>query len=329
MRWLLAWFTVWFIVTAPLLLTVAGSLWSLRRWTALGYVDGACWAQWTAMALLMPAMAGATLASAAIISVLLCGEIQHSFAHACLHPVRHWCGHSSPLVVNNTRWLLWLIVFWLTITSALVIFSSYRQPARRLFPPSRKLRIAAEKLTWDDRLTLWEAETKEAAGLVGLGRPFVFVSRWLLARLDLPTLQVVLRHELAHWYRQDNWMRWLLFTVAVLFSFVPLVRWLYREWRQACEEAADDWAAPDPLTARFLAKALHVVLHAAPSSGLGLTSEGIARRIARLHRNSRTITKTFEVIRLSTFGISLILTLLAFVFPSVWWTLHCFAEVPL
>ncbi len=214
---------------------------------------------------------------------------------------------------------------WLVSIGVLCKLLAKRQPTLRRLTPSSKLRRAMAKAAIPNSLTIWEAETDAPAGLVGLRRPFIFVSRWLVRQLSLPALTTVLRHEYAHWQRQDHWLRSLLFVVSLTFSFVPFVLWLQREWRQASEEAADDWAAPNETTALALAQALSTVRQQTAPLGLGLDNGHLERRIARLQqRRSANTTANWlgGVALLSGLAVATLFSLA----PPLWSSLHCLAE---
>lgn len=326
MLWVSGGLTVWLLVTASLLLVTGNGIRVLRAVSSLREAEGALWAGCTAQALTFPPILGLAMTGIALFSVLTCAESSGPLVHACLHTIAHWCGHSSFSAAWEVHDLSWLVSAW-TVGAFFLAFLIHRRSHRlRRSPPSPKLLLAARTIHWDERLPLWEAETEAPSGLVGLRHPFVFVARWLISLLRLEELQAVLRHERAHWHRRDNWWRCLLFSVAFLFWFVPSVRWLYREWRQAAEEAADDLAAPDPITARHLAHALQRVWTEIPEPFPSFADDGVQRRIRRLLSRPATPQerkggKGWEVLAMATFALTPLFA------PPLWFTLHCLTEV--
>lgn len=116
--------------------------------------------------------------------------------------------------------------------------------------------------------------------LWALGRsPKLLLPAGLLERLSAPQLATLLAHELAHWRRRDDRVRWLELAVLALFWWCPLAWWARRELHQAEEECCDAWVVSlTPESARDYALALVETvefLSAAPApmpvlaSGLG------------------------------------------------------------
>jgi len=274
---------------------------------------------------MLPPFWSIALTIVGLVSVLVCPEDKLPL-HSCLHAIRHWCGHASAEAHMKVHWLLWGVLAWCGLLCGTVGLVWRRRLPLLLLPPSRKLQRAIAQTRLPAHLPVWEAESGMPAGLVGGWRPFIFVARWLVQQLSLPALQAVLRHEYAHWKRGDHRVRWLLFAIAAVFFFVPFVCWLHREWRQACEEAADDWVTEDRKTVSGLLAALKKVAHHGSFvSALGLGSESLERRIQRL----RSPRSSLVVPRWASWGFfalsfSLLTGLLSV--PPFALTLHCFAE---
>ncbi len=323
---MLAGLVLWFLLSALLLGMTGGILWTLRQLTPLRQWDGAKWARWTALALLLPLLWASGLTAAGLLSVSECPDVSSVWLHGCLHSIRHWCGHASESAYRESLWLLWGILGWLSIASALWFLAMRRQPQLRRLPPSTKLRRALKQASVPASLPVWEAVSDAPAGLVGVWRPFLFVAQWMVQRLSLPALCAVLRHECAHWHRRDHWLRWLFFGIALLFALVPFVHWLHREWRQAAEEAADDWASTDEQTAHALAQALTTARQEAVAVGVGFGSEQLERRIQRLKKRRHHAVKEDPWWTALVFVGGLVVTALTFFLPPLWLTLHCFAE---
>lgn len=78
--------------------------------------------------------------------------------------------------------------------------------------------------------------------LWALGRsPRLLLPAGLLERLSVDQLRTLLAHELAHWRRRDDRVRWIEVAVLALYWWCPLVWWARRELHQAEEECCDAW----------------------------------------------------------------------------------------
>lgn len=87
--------------------------------------------------------------------------------------------------------------------------------------------------------------------------PRLLMPDGLLARLTTDQLATILVHELAHWRRRDDRVRWLEFIVLALYWWCPLVWWARRQLHQAEEECCDAWVvAVLPEAARTYANTL-------------------------------------------------------------------------
>lgn len=361
MRWLLAWLFLWWLTSAGLLLLTGILLWLLRHFSALRRWEGAAWANVAAMALLCPLVIGAIVATGATLSVKGCdlptsSPVPHpsSLFFLCPHTVRHWCGHASSAARRDVWAMFWVIWGWLGIAGSGWLLVEGRRRSFMVFAPSAKLKRAGKLAGIPEKLPLREAVTEAPAGLIGFRRPFIFVARWFVQRASLPSLCAVLRHELGHWHRRDHFLRRLLFAVAIGFGCVPLVAWLHREWRDASEEAADDWAATDLSTALALAQALQMVQHGQMGGSdsqwggkladerMGMDGGKLSRRIERLkgrQRGNSTAERDerrrmgdgdLNRRRLALCPLGMVIGFSLFVplslTPSLWLTLHCLAE---
>lgn len=71
--------------------------------------------------------------------------------------------------------------------------------------------------------------------------PKLLLPAGLLERLSEQQLATLLAHELAHWRRRDDRVRWLELVVLTLYWWCPLAWWARRELHQAEEECCDAW----------------------------------------------------------------------------------------
>ncbi len=125
--------------------------------------------------------------------------------------------------------------------------------------------------------------------VVGILRPRVFVSERVLRECTADELAAMVRHERGHLAARDNLKRLLLRACPMPLVIDCVDRALERQWQEASEEAADDYAASASApSALALANALVRVARMAPARGAALPAasfyEGgsIERRVRRL-----------------------------------------------
>ena len=123
--------------------------------------------------------------------------------------------------------------------------------------------------------------------VVGLWRPFLFVSRRVIDACSDAELDAILAHEAEHLRRRDNLKRLIMRAAPDMLAFTPAARGLERAWQQAAEESADEAAGPQ--RSLDLAAALVKLARlangtvAAPLPVAALCQGGdIARRVDRL-----------------------------------------------
>ncbi len=319
MRLVLVGFALWLVSSAFLILLVGSILWLSRKVPPLRNADGSEWARLTALGLLAPPSFGIAFAIAGLTSAILCPSTSVRNYHLCFHLARHLCGHSSATTIWKSHSLLLAALVWLGVTGATTVILSRRAKLVKRFRPSPKLKQAIALAQIPKKLPVWESDDEAPAGLVGVLSPSIFVSRETVQRLPLSALTTVLRHEYAHFARKDHWLRWLLFVIALIFAPIPFAVWLQREWRCACEMAADDFAASNSQSARFLTNALSAV------QGFTGLNEQLQQRIERL-KAKRTKSKHAIWVGVVAILSGLVLGVFAFSVPSIWLTFHCLAE---
>lgn len=311
---------LWFFESAFLISLFGGILWFLRKFSPLKEAESSGWTKLTALSLLVPPALGVVLATMSLRSALLCPLTSVRTRHSCLHAARHWCGHASAAAMRGSYFLLWVASVWLGLGSAVILLLARRTTAIKKFMPSPKLKRAITIAQLPSNLPVWESDSEATAGLVGFASPFIFVSRRTVQLLPTSALAAILRHEYAHYARRDHWLRWLIFSVALIFAPVPFVIWLQREWRLACEKAADDLAASNDEFARLLTSALMAVKDLE-----GFGDEQLQRRIERL-KFKRLGGDRVNLIGACAIFAGLALGIFVFYTPSIWLSCHCFAE---
>ncbi|MBI2803652.1 MAG: M48 family metalloprotease [Planctomycetes bacterium] len=154
-----------------------------------------------------------------------------------------------------------------------------------------------------------------------LGRtPRLLLPSGLLERLSTHQLATLLAHELAHWRRRDDRVRWLELVVLCLYWWCPLAWWARRELHQAEEECCDAWVVSlFPESAKDYALALVETvdfLSAAPAalpvlaSGLGRVRL-LKRRLTMILQGKTPRALTFTGL-LAVAGVGLLLMPLVF-----------------
>ena len=91
---------------------------------------------------------------------------------------------------------------------------------------------------------------------VGLWRPRVVLSTWMLKRLDAGELESVLAHEVAHVARRDFLVTWLATVLRDAFFYLPTSWAAYRQLQHEKELACDDLAVAVTKRPLALASAL-------------------------------------------------------------------------
>lgn len=123
---------------------------------------------------------------------------------------------------------------------------------------------------------------------LGLFRPAIMLSTWMLDHLDGAEMESVLAHELAHAARRDYLVAWLATVLRDAFFYLPSSRLAHRQLQDEKEMACDDLAAG--VTRRPLALASALVKAWQPSLGFGalkpaqalVAGDAIEARVQRL-----------------------------------------------
>ncbi len=320
-RIILAGITLWFLTSAFLVFVIGTILWLLKKFSLLCKVEEANWARLTAFSLLLPPSSGIPLAVAGLTSAILCPATTIRHYHLCVHSARHLCSHRAATNVLQSQFVMWGALTWCgLVATTLTLLMSRRKYIKRI-EPSPKLRQAIAQSNLPSNLPVWETDCDIPAGLIGVISPSIFVSQELIQRLPVEALAVVLNHEYAHLARRDHWLRFWVFATALIFAPVPFVVWLQKEWRDASEKAADNFAASDERAASLLSQAFEVI----QGVWVPKSAEQLKRRVEMV--KNRESLNTSE----SLFGAVAVVCGLAFcafivLSPSIWLTLHCFAE---
>jgi beta-lactamase regulating signal transducer with metallopeptidase domain len=79
--------------------------------------------------------------------------------------------------------------------------------------------------------------------IVGVMRPRLFIAEQIFQSLSQDEIAAAILHEMGHLAARDNLKRWLICACRDLLAIVPAGRFLDREFIEATEAAADEFAA--------------------------------------------------------------------------------------
>lgn len=111
-------------------------------------------------------------------------------------------------------------------------------------------------------------------------RPRLILPAGLVELLSPEQMATLLAHELAHWRRRDDRVRWLELIVLALYWWCPLAWWARRELHQAEEECCDAWVVsllPDSAKDYALALVETVDFLSAAPADLPVLASGVGR----------------------------------------------------
>jgi hypothetical protein len=94
---------------------------------------------------------------------------------------------------------------------------------------------------------LGSCEIRESANaavpmVIGFGRPCILLPRGLTAKMSHAQLALVLRHEMAHVKRGDNWLTLLQRLSEAIYFHNPVIAWVSRQVERERECSCDDRA---------------------------------------------------------------------------------------
>ena len=178
----------------------------------------------------------------------------------------------------------WLIGSLVWLTLAVWRLWRFQRLLRFALPAPASVRELAERLA--DCLHIRCPAVHIVPGNVSpmlwtLGRkPRLLLPAALLERLPAEQLATLLAHELAHWKRRDDRIRWIEFTVLSIYWWCPLAWWARRELQQAEEECCDAWVVsilPDSAKAYALALVETVDFLSEAPAALPMVASGLGR----------------------------------------------------
>lgn len=219
---------------------------------------------------LLPALVAAALVAAISVPSVLYGlglGPDHCFGHAHHPHVCFWHGAALPAwlaVVGAAGWA-WLVVKLGGTASRLIGTERRGRSLVALGREEAGFRVVPSSLA--------------VCHVIGLVTPTVVLSRGVRDRLDPRELRAVVAHEQAHVERADA--RWSAI-LALAGCIAPTGGW-QGTWREAAEEAADDFAASvtdGPTVASALVAVARMSLD--PTPGIAFGAGSLERRVVRL-----------------------------------------------
>ncbi len=168
----------------------------------------------------------------------------HSSAMATTLPV----GAFAPLFVVESRWTLLFVALWLCGSLFFVVrLGTGLWSVRRLLRSA--VALSAYERVIDERLLqlrsrgtvrLFVSDTIASPVATGYCRPAILLPRAILAELNDVQVEQVLRHELEHLERRDDWASLLAACLRCIFPLHPALIWFEHQLVATREMACDD-----------------------------------------------------------------------------------------
>jgi beta-lactamase regulating signal transducer with metallopeptidase domain len=126
---------------------------------------------------------------------------------------------------------------------------------------------------------------------IGLFRPAIVFPDWLVPQLSTSEIEMIVRHEIAHLQRWDDWTNLVQKTVKALLFFHPAVWWIERRLSLERELACDDMVLAQTGSPRAYASSLISFVEKLQSArGLALAQA----LVSRMHEMSVRLTQILD-----------------------------------
>ena len=176
--------------------------------------------------------------------------------------------HRSGFIASHTgvtipeRWALYAVAGWGLIALMAVLriaAGMWRlRSLRRSCVP-----LEDQRLHWKEdsafglrRVSVCISESINVPTAIGFVRPMVVLPAWTLTELSCDELKAVVRHELAHLARWDDWTNLIQKFLRALLFFHPAVWWIDRRLAAEREIACDDMVLAQDTNPRHYAQCL-------------------------------------------------------------------------
>lgn len=215
--------------TAPAGLLLAGMVWALLRVTG-GANSGTRFAIWFS-----------SLLAVAVLPFVPGSIVSHTL---------HFSGAPHSAVILSTSWAAYLFAGWALIASLLLLrLGTGIWRVRSLRANCREVNLAAldpkiakvfGALAKRRRVSLCTSKELSVPAAIGLFRPAIVFPESLFAQLSTGELEMIVRHEMAHLERRDDWTNLIQKLVKAVFFFHPAVWWIENRLTLEREMACDD-----------------------------------------------------------------------------------------
>ena len=155
-------------------------------------------------------------------------------------------------------WLAGMVVMFLRLGVGLWTIRTVRQTCTEVDPGALSPVIAAAFRTFESsrHVSLCTSQEVEVPAVIGLFRPTIVFPESLLPQLSLSEIEMVVRHELAHVSRWDDWTNFAQKLVKSVFFFHPAVWWIESRLTLEREIACDDAVLAQTSSPRAYASSL-------------------------------------------------------------------------
>lgn len=241
--------------------------------------------------------------------------VQIERAFPILEHIRSYEGYIAPFLIAA---FLLLLTYNLLIGFAVSLREVRNNSQTELFSHVRGQKILnhlARQFAVSRSSLMISTRHPKAAYVFGWRYPIVTLGSTWIRQLDHEEIEAVLAHELAHFKRGDNWQMLIAKTCRDLMFFNPLAHYIYNEYDEAREQAADDLALQVTHKPLALASSLmkfcqlqQAMFTPAGSVGFAYAPHQLEKRIRRLCNYSLPV----EIAPLSNelfYGLSFVLTL--------------------
>jgi beta-lactamase regulating signal transducer with metallopeptidase domain len=181
-------------------------------------------------------------------------------------PIHHFAGNLKGEIVLSSSWAAYLFVAWAAVASVLLLrlgFGLWRvREVRRdctdvdlasLDPAIAEiLRTSAPRR----QVKLCVSSEVSVPSAIGLFRPAIVFPDWLLPQLSAGEIEMIVRHELAHLQRRDDWTNLVQKIVKAVLFFHPAVWWIENRLTLEREMACDDMVLAQTGSPRAYASSL-------------------------------------------------------------------------
>lgn len=135
---------------------------------------------------------------------------------------------------------LWCVISATRLGGLLRSAVRLRGMVRRAMPVQADARCAAILEAGRRRAVLCISADVDRPSVVGFFRPRVLLPEWLMDELHAEELEQIVRHEMEHLHRWDDWTNLLQKAALAIFPLNPVLVWLDRRLSLERELACDD-----------------------------------------------------------------------------------------